>query len=244
MAQRTHRSRRLARSGAALAAAALGASAAAAEPMNLANPEPRAVWVRFEVSPPEHPTRTDALYSPALPAQLAPGPLPGQLSVTVPGRLVERHLLADHAPVPGSFSDFVWVFDAQSGHVRSARVSGVLVQSVRVGLGTWSVAAPIRIEMDTASPAGFEDARQLFGRSVHRFCVPNASRGCQAVAARPYDPATGYVNALGAISADSGLVQIRSFSPLGEAVFSEAEPTLAAESPPPVSLAPPAALLN
>ena len=39
--------------------------------------------------------------------------------------------------------------------------------------------------------------------------------------ARTYDPITGYVNAVGAIGANSGPIRFESFSPLGEAIFSE-----------------------
>jgi hypothetical protein len=43
------------------------------------------------------------------------------------------------------------------------------------------------------------------------------------VPARTYNPITGYVNAVGAIGVDSGPIRFESFSPLGEAIFSELE---------------------
>ena len=36
-----------------------------------------------------------------------------------------------------------------------------------------------------------------------------------------YDPLTGYVNAVGHVTARSGGITVHSFSPLGEAIFSE-----------------------
>lgn len=220
------------------------AAAASAEPMNLHDAEPRWVSVRFEVSPPDLPLQTDALYTAELPAWLEPGVLPGEVRVTVAGSLVERHLMRGQHPVPGSFSDFVWTFDSSDGHVRSATLQGVLRQRLRLGLTDFEVRTPIRVFMDTASPAGYGRTQRLFGRRIFGFCVPTGSERCQAVTPTPYDPATGYVNALGPVSADAQIARVRSFSPLGEAVFSEAEPRLASEGTPPVSLAPPTAQLN
>jgi hypothetical protein len=220
------------------------AAAAAGEPMDLGNSEPRWVTVRFEVSPPNRPLQTDVHYTRDLPAWLEPGALPGEVRVTVAGSLVEQHLLGGQHPVHGSFSDFVWTFDAESGHVRSATLSGVLRQRLRIGFSTFEVETPIRVVMDTASPAGYGRTQRLFGHRILGFCAPDHSSRCQAVQPTPYDRATGYVNALGPVAADAQLARVRSFSPLGEAVFSEAEPRLASEGTPPVSLAPPAAQLN
>ena len=47
---------------------------------------------------------------------------------------------------------------------------------------------------------------------------------CTVVAARGYDAASGYVNAIGNLSVSFGDVTLHTFSPLGEAVFSEVEP--------------------
>lgn len=230
----------------ALTAAAIAPAAARAKPMDLLDAKPRQVTVRFELSPPDRPAQTNTRYSAALPAWLEPGPLPETLQVTVKGSLVERHLMAGHEALAGTFSDFVWVFDTATGHVRSATLSGVVRQQVRIGLSSFALDMPIRVAMDTASPAGLEAPQSLFGHQLHRFCHPARSRSCREVQPRAYDPSTGYVNALGTVSADSKLVRIRSFSPLGEAVFSEAEPRLARGDTPSVSAAPAraAALLN
>ncbi len=226
----------------ALAALLLWPALVGAEPMNLSDGTARWVSVRFEVSPPEHPAQTDTRYTGALPAWLEAGALPGQLKVTVKGELVERHLMTGQVPVEGSFSDFVWVFDSATGHVRSATVAGVLRQEVDMGLTRWTVETPIRVAMDTESPAGLRPPLRVFGRQVHRFCRPARSRSCREVRPRSYDPATGYVNATGSVQVESDLLRLRSFSPLGEAVFSEAQPRLAGEPIPAVSAA--AALMN
>jgi len=226
--------------------ALLGAQRATAEPVDLSNPESRWVQVRFEISPPDQPLRTKTSYSRDLPARLDGGADAGEIKITIDRELVERHLLSGHEPVPGSFSDFVWRFEASSGHVRSATLTGTVVRRLEMGLSRWQVNAPIDVQMDTASPAGFDGVRNVFGLRFHRFCTPRASSRCRSIEASRYDPETGYVNALGFVSARSTLVRIRSFSPLGEAIFSEAQPRLAADGSPtaPVSLAPPAAALN
>jgi hypothetical protein len=210
-------------SGIALLAAAFEPLQAIAEPMDLRDPEPRWVQVRFELSPPDRPGQTDTVYSPPFAAWLAPGERPGEVSVTVDGRIVEQHLLSDHEPRPGSFSDFVWIFDVGTGHVRSAKVSGAVRRRVRLGLASWKVTALIRVEMDTRSNAGFAQPANLLGQRVHRFCAAADTGPCTLVPARTYDPITGYVNAVGAIGANSGAIRFESFSPLGEAIFSEPE---------------------
>jgi hypothetical protein len=189
--------------------------------MDLRDPEPRWVQVRFELSPSDRPGQTDTVYSSPFAAWLEPGERPGEVSVTVDGRTVEEHLLLDQEPRPGSFSDFVWIFDAETGHVRSAKLSGAILQRLHLGLSSWQVTARIRIEMDTRSDAGFRKPASLMGQPVRRFCAAADSGKCTMVPARTYDPITGYVNAVGTIGADSGAIRIESFSPLGEAVFSE-----------------------
>jgi hypothetical protein len=199
----------------------LATASGAREPMDLQDPQPRQVEVRFEVSPSDRPGQTDAVYTAPFLATLEPGDRPGELRVRVDGRVVEEHLLPDHHPRRGSFSDFVWHFDAETGHVRSATVSGTVVRQLRFGPKTWEANTQLQIRMDTRSRGGFERAGRLFGEQVHRFCSHGSQRSCTLVEPRPYDPATGYVNAVGDIAARSGPVRVRSFSPLGEAIFSE-----------------------
>ena len=212
--------------GIALLAAAFEPLLALAEPMDLHDPEPRWVQVRFELSPPDRPGQTDTVYSPPLAAWFEPGERPGEVRVTVDGRTVEQYLLPEHEPRPGSFSDFVWIFNAETGDVRSARLSGAVRQRLRLGLVSWQVTAHISVEMDTRSDAGFTRPAEFLGQRVHRFCVAADTGPCTLVPARTYDPMTGYVNAVGAIGTQSGAVRFESFSPLGEAIFSELDPPL------------------
>jgi hypothetical protein len=106
------------------------------------------------------------------------------------------------------------------------------------------VDTPFQVDMNTSRPAGHGLKQRLFGLSITGFCEPSPWRICKAVRPILYDRSTGYVNALGPVLADAEIARIRSFSPLGEAVFSEAEPLIASEGIPPVSLASPAASLN
>jgi hypothetical protein len=209
--------------GLALLVGALAATNASAEPVDLGNPAPRWIEARFEISPPDRPGQIDTVYTEPFAAWFAPGQEPGEVTVLVDGGVVEKHLLQGEEPRPGSFSDFVWVFDAETGHVRSATVSGTLIRRLRLGLTTCDVDAQVRIRMDTRGRAGFKQRRQLLGQEYHRFCVGDGPSPCTLVEPRPYDPFSGYVNAVGEISAHSGLVQVHGFSPLGEAIFSELE---------------------
>jgi hypothetical protein len=224
--------------GMALLATTLEPLQALAEPMDLRDPEPRWVQVRFELSPPDRPGQTDTVYSPPFAAWLEPGERLGEVRVTVDGRTVEQHLLPNYEPRPRSFSDFVWIFDVETGHVRSAKVSGAVFRRLRLGPASWKVTARISVEMNTGSDAGFTQPAHLLGQRVHRFCAAADSGPCILVPARPYDPITGYVNAVGAIGASSGPVRFESFSPLGEAIFSELDYALGGPSPDPLLAAP------
>jgi hypothetical protein len=200
---------------------ALCAPTAVAEPMDLSDPTPRTVAVRFEVSPPDRPGQTDVAYSPPFSARLEPGDVHGEIRVVIDGGIVERHLLTGQEPVPDSFSDFVWRFDARTGQVGQADVSGRLMRELGWGI---QVEVPIRVHMDTSRQAGFEPPRRLLGHQYHGFCGTGAAEGCTAVHPRSYDRSTGYVNAVGDIVVSSGPLRIHSFSPLGEAIFSELPP--------------------
>ncbi len=195
----------------------------AAEPMKLTNPAARWVAVRFEISPSHRPGQLDTVYTPPLPAWLETADTPGRVRVRVGGRWVEEMLLAGRNPQPGSFSDFVWTFDVASGRVISAETSGRLLQTLQWGWLRSSVVTEIEIRMGTEVPAGFARPRRLLGHEFFGFCDRSASKRCTLVEPADYNPDTGYVNAVGAVSARTGPVSIRSFSPLGEAVFSERE---------------------
>jgi hypothetical protein len=199
----------------------LASGTAVAEPMDLQDPRPRWVHVAFETSPPNEPGRLDSLYAPELPAWLEPAG-PGRLRVTVARGLVERYLMAAYDPKPGSFDDFVWLFDAQSGHVIAARLNGTIRRTLDWGLFQSTVETDIHIELDTRGPAGFERPYQLLGQTVFGFCRGGQGDRCTEVAAVPYRPERGYVNAVGKLHARSHRLRADAFAPLGEAVFSEA----------------------
>lgn len=201
---------------------ALLEATASAEPVDLGDPTPRWVRVAFEVSPRSQPGRLDTAYTLPLQAWLEPAGAPGQVQIRVAGRLVEQHLLAGQRPEPRSFSDFVWIFDARSGDVVSAGVRGTLVQHLRLGFLRSNVRTEIEIEMSTRRRAGFQRAREVLGQLLFGFCSESGDPGCTLVRPRGYDGATGYVNAVGELEVQSRLASIRTFSPLGEAVFSEA----------------------
>ena len=205
-----------------LSIAAPTGNAWAAEPMDLGDPRPRAVAVRFETSPSDQPGRLASLYTPAVPAWLTPGDLDGQVRVTIRGADIEARWFNDQRVRPGSFSDFVWVFDAASGEVVSAHLRGILVRRFEFGIFASDIETEIETEMTTRTRAGFEPGRVRLGQLVFHLCV-REERDCTIVQPVPYDPRTGYVNAVGALVGRALGTAARSFSPLGEAIFSESE---------------------
>lgn len=199
-------------------------------PVDLRDRRPRAIEVRFEVSPPDAPGRLATSWTKPAPAWLAPSEEPGQVGIRVGARTMER-VLAAYDPVPGSFSDFVWRLDGASGHVLSASFTGTLQRPVDLGPWTTRVETDISVDMDTRHRAGFLPGRHRFGHLLFEHCRASDA-GCTLVPPRPYDPETGYVNAIGAILARGlGWLRVTSFSPLGEALFREvdaADPELSA----------------
>jgi hypothetical protein len=212
-----------------------------AEPMDLSDPQPRWVSIRFEVSPAQRPDQLDTIYTQEFPAWFAPDDVEGQVRVTVDGRIVEQYLLAEHHPVEGSFSDYIWVFDASSGHVLSATVVGRLIKTLDWGFFRSEVETSIRVQMATRSEtgapttAGFAPPRSRFGQLLFHFCTITEGEGCTLVSAAPYDPRSGYVNAVGPILARGTGFTTRAFSPLGEARFSEISTAPAVSAAPPVA---------
>jgi hypothetical protein len=225
----------------ALLLSLLSQAPAFAEPMNLSDPQPRWVTARFEVSPAQRPGQLDTIYTQEFPAWFAPDDVEGQVKVTVDGRIVEQYLLAEHRPVKGSFSDYIWIFDVSSGHVTSATVVGRLIKTLDWGFFTSEVEASISVQMATRSEtgrpaaAGFAPPRSRLGQLLFRFCTISDGEGCTLVSAAPYDPRSGYVNAVGPILARSTGTTTRAFSPLGEARFSEISPAAAVSTAPPIS---------
>ncbi len=192
-----------------------------AEPMDLGDSRPRWVSVRFEVSPPDQPGQRDVLWSDALPAWLEPGERAGQLRVSVPARLVESRLFAGHGVVPGSFADFVWIFDVRSGDVLSATTRGTLRRRVGLGFVRMDTDVHVDVALSTLQSAGFHAARRVLGQDIHELCTSAADGECRLVRPERYDARRGTVNAVGALEARATFGHRRSFCPLGEAAFAE-----------------------
>jgi hypothetical protein len=207
---------------AAFAVAAHASGARAAEPMNLDDPRPRAVSVRFETSPSDQPGQLASFYTEAVPAWLEPGELAGQVRVTIAGADVETRWFQNQRLRAGSFSDFVWIFDAASGDVVSAHLRGTLVRRFDFGVFTSDVETEIETDMTTRASAGFEPGRVRFGQLVFPLCVRKGG-DCTLVEPVRYDRHSGYVNAVGPLIGRALGAAARSFSPLGEAIFSEAD---------------------
>lgn len=206
----------------AFATVTFGVAARASEPMDLGDPRPRPVSVRFETSPSDQPGRLASLYTDAVPAWLEPGDLPGQVRVTIAGEVVETRWFHHQRLRRGSFSDYVWIFDAATGDVVSAHLRGTLVRSFDFGVFQSDIETEIETELTTRSRAGFEPGRLRLGQLVFPFCLRDGG-DCTIVAPVRYDRQTGYVNAVGALVGRAMGAAARSFSPLGEAIFAEAE---------------------
>lgn len=198
------------------------AAPAAADPVDLREVRARPVHVSFEASPPDRPGQLDHQYSERALAWLEPGPAEGQVTIRVAAADMER-VLAAYEPVPGSFRDFVWVFDAATGHVLSADLDGAFNQHLSLGFLTTTVVADVEARMTTLRGAGFLPPRSQLGHVIFEHCA-DGEADCSMVAPHAYDPATGYVNAVGVLLGRTGLVTSRSFSPLGEAELREGEP--------------------
>ncbi len=200
-----------------------GALAAAGEPLDLLDPRPREISVYFEVSPREAPHQTRTVFTGAFSARVEPGERASELRVVVPAATVEAHLLGDHRPIPDSFSDFVWVFDVETGHVISAQLRGHVQPELDWGFTKTRTRAEIRVDMQTTTTGGFEQPRRVLGNLVYRYCSDALDPECNVVDTAPFDPATGYVNAVGRVWVHANFIDVFNFSPLGEAIFKESE---------------------
>jgi len=218
---------------ATLATVLAGAGAAAEAPMDLADDEARWVSVRFEMSPVDRPRQVDAVYSAPLRGWLEPA-AEAVRRLTIPAASVET-LLADEDPVPGTFSDFVWSFDPETGHVLSATLEGRVVRTLDWRVATTRTAARLRFRMDTLRAAGYRAPRRMLGETVMLYCDPGPGPGadddCAPLHPRRYDPETGYVHAVGPIDVQAPIMRMRTLSTLSEARFSEwAGPALKLEA--------------
>jgi hypothetical protein len=200
-------------------------SSADAEPMDLSNPTPRWVEVVIEGSPADRPAQLDAVWTaPRLSAFLRPAERPGWITVAIPAGLVEGQLLAAEEPIPGSFSPYIWIFDAATGHVVSAEMEGAVKRRMHLGLLAHSVRTDLVIRMDTERVVGVRAARKILGNRYFGTCSVEEG-GCTPVYPAIYDRRTGYVNAVGAVEARAAGFSTRSFSSLGEARFFEHDPS-------------------
>ena len=200
-----------------------GVDPVGAEPLDLRDTASRPVEVVFEISPSDSPGRLDTSYGGPTRGWFEHGPAKGQATVRIPPAEMERALTRHH-PVPGSFSDFVWIFDVATGHVLSARVSGQFLKEVDWGFFSTDVVTETETRLGTRLRAGFRPPESRFGHLVFEFCIEE--QNYTGVSPRPYDPFTGYVNAVGSISASTKVgARTVSFSPLGEAIWSEVDTT-------------------
>jgi hypothetical protein len=223
-----------ARHAVAMIAIAVGAATTAtAEPLRLDDATPRSIIVRFETSPRSRPDQLDRSWGPPLPARIEPAGT-DLVRVVIDRQVVERSLFAEDAPEPGSFGDFVWLFDARTGHVLDARLEGRIVQQLDFGLMRSQTRAHVRARMSTRERAGFLPPRRILGNRVFRHCDPARARSddCHSVAPVPLDRSRGYVNAVGVIEVATPLgIEARTFSPLGEALFLELGTPVVDEAP-------------
>jgi len=195
-------------------------TASSGEPMRLDDPTPRSVFIQFENSPRDRPDLLDGRYTEPFAAWLEPDDQ-GRVTVRLRGAVLEESLFRENDPVAGSFSDFLWVFDEQSGDVLSAEFSGVF--SYEIDWGFWSsrVKARVQARMATTRPGGFRPAKRILDRLLIGYCEDVDRGGCQAVEPQAYDASRGYVNAVGYLAIDSSFKSFDTFSALGEARFSE-----------------------
>jgi len=214
-----------------LVAGSFAVTPARAEPLDLQDPTARGVLVRFESSPRSEPAALDRDYGPMLPARVESA---GRdlLRLIISGAIVEQYLFNSEQPEPGSFGDFVWLFDSRTGDVLDARLEGQLIQTLDWGLVRSTTRARVRARMSTRERAGFHSPRRVLGTRLFRYCDPgrSAEKHCNDVEAVRFDRDRGYVNAVGVIEVQAALgIEVESFSPLGEAVFFEMDTDLGSE---------------
>ncbi|MCH2172833.1 hypothetical protein MK489_18815 [Myxococcota bacterium] len=192
----------------------------AAEPLKLSDREARSVGARFEepFDPDgDQPRRgMSRVYQASLSFDSK-----GHAVISVPGRVVED-LLKDSHPKAGSFSDFVWIIDPKTGEVASAHVSGILEQHAKIGFIDKAIDAKIDIQMSTRAAGGEGSVTKRFGRKIRPYCEAGSKvADCELIQPIPYDPATGKVLAVGALTASAAFVKVVTLAPLGRAEFSE-----------------------
>lgn len=197
-----------------------------AGPLDLQDPTPRWIEVRFEVSPASEPGRLNRRWSSIRVAHFEPSSVRSSVQIRIPSAEIEAHLATTGIQiVAGSFSDFVWILDSGSGHVVQAEMTGRVRERFWIGPIPTSATVEIQVEMTTHAAAGFRPSGGVFGLRTHAFCSPpEHPPACVLVAPIRFDPISGYVNAVGSLVASVAIAKIRAFSPLGEVLFSERRP--------------------
>ncbi len=198
---------------------ALSSGPTRAETVDLHDPTPRWIEARFVQSLPGE----VATYSAPVHGWLEPGPDREQVTLRVPAHLVETVLFADEGAVPGSFQDFVWIFERRTGHVAEAGLSGILRRPWSFGWMRSSVEVDLTIRLSTLRAGGYRAPRGLAGRRVSEFCR-GSEAGCTPVEPRAYDPDGGSVAAVGHADASYGAIGWSSFASIGRALLRELRP--------------------
>jgi hypothetical protein len=196
---------------------------ASASPLDLADPTPRWIEVRFEVSPADEPGSIDRAWSPYRRAWLRPAVGNGAIEIRVPPEEVEAQLRSTGTDtVEGSFSAFVWRLDRDTGHVLDAGLTGRVREQVQLGPFRRTTEVAIDVAMTTVARAGYVSSSGALGIETHAWCEPTTRpTRCKEVPAVPFDRTRGYVNAVGMLRASAGVFELRAFSPLGEVEFRE-----------------------
>lgn len=206
--------------GCVFALVALAPASAFCEPLDLGDARPRWVSVRFENSPADRPGLLAASYTDPIDAWLEPDADPRQVRVTVAGPAVERGYFHRQRLRPGSFSDYVWIFDRASGEVVSASLTGTFIRRFAVGPLSPEIDTRFEASMTTRKPAGFRAPHEVLGQLVFPHCE-EAVDACTLIQPVRLDPRTGYVNAVGEIIGRAFGASASTFSAIGEALFSE-----------------------
>ena len=138
-------------------------TAIAAGPLDLNDPTPRWVDVRFEISPPNRPGQLDSKWSGLRAAYVDPAAGPGIVEIRIPAEEMEAHLRSTGTDaIAGTFSEFVWTFDRETGHVLAAEMRGRVREQVRFGFIRTSATVDIQVEMTT---------QQVADSSLSRACL-------------------------------------------------------------------------
>lgn len=200
---------------------AVAERATALEPMDLSRRTARWITVQVVTSAPGEakPRLSEPVH-----AWYEVGSRPGERVITVPGPEVERVFLAERRPIEDSFSDFVWVFDATTGHVSSASFSGSLDEPVRIGPFQTRARVSITVVLSTRFSGGYRRQRRIAGRTVVGYCAELLRTDCTPAASAAYDPSSGWVRANGAVCATWRTFHTLAYTQLGWARFAEKEP--------------------